>query len=166
MLISGDRSWHRACSRDRPQKMSISLRLFYEIIHFALVCFDYRGWPPSPRHCPWDARWQRSHRPIYSWAWLQKHCLFSDLSQGKFYIKRWQTRSRLSSLSRQWCNQQWTSGALNPFLWVQRGREPARRRGEWRMLPGSLSDSSSSLCLHPCWQHSSTILIKVWCLLN
>lgn len=99
-------------------------------------------------------------------TYLQKICLFSDLSKGKLYIKRWQTWSRLSSLSRQWCNQQWTSGALNPFLWVQRGSEPARRRREWRMLPGCLSDSSSSLCLHPCWQHSSTILIKVWCLLN
>lgn len=58
-----------------------------------------------------------------------KNCLFSHLSQGKFYIKRWQTWSRLSSLSRQWCNQQWTSGALNPFLWVQRGREAGEEAG-------------------------------------
>lgn len=124
---------------------------FMHVWMFVLVC---------PRHCPTNSRWERSHRLS------AKICLFSDLSKGKLYIKRWQTWSRLSSLSRQWCNQQWTSGALNPFLWVQRGSEPARRRREWRMLPGCLSDSSSSLCLHPCWQHSSTILIKVWCLLN
>ena len=91
-------------------------------------------------------------------SWL-RHCI----TEGKSSIKWWQSWSTLSSPSRQWSNKQWTGGALNLCGEPERAW---RRWEEWRMLPGCSSDSSSSLCLHPCWQRSSTILIKVWCLLN
>lgn len=78
-----------------------------------------------------------SHKTIH-WYFIREAKIFSlqflrccriCLSQIILvYIKMWQTRSSLSNLSRQWCNQRWTSGALSPFLWVQ-GRMGVERRG-------------------------------------
>ena len=98
-----------------------------------LVCFDHRDQPPyvkfllnvsTPTHLVSSIAVKKKKKK-------KKLSFLSSLSQGKFYIKRWHTR--LSSLSRQWYNQRWTSGALNPFLWVQReesaGEEAGRNEG-------------------------------------